>query len=118
MRWSDEPERSAVRWSDSSRATRQVRSRPSAVSRVRSQAAQHGRVTEVITPDPGGAAVDGPVLGRGGARTEEGSGVSVKRAEIFSSTSAALTDFLECLDGADQLAALPAVTAARPVPLR
>lgn len=61
------PERSAARRSVSSRANRQVRTWPSAVRRVRSQAEQNGRVTEAMTPTRWGAAVDQPAFRRGRA---------------------------------------------------
>ena len=48
------PARSAVRRSDSSRANRQLRTWPSAVSRTRSQSPQNGRVTDAITPTVAG----------------------------------------------------------------
>ena len=48
----------AARRSDSSRANRQLRTWPSAVSRTRSQSPQNGRVTEAITPTVCRAAVD------------------------------------------------------------
>ena len=44
----------AARRSDSSRANRQLRTCPSAVSRTRSQSPQNGRVTEAITPTVAG----------------------------------------------------------------
>ena len=48
------PARSAARRSDSSRANRQLRTWPSAVSRTRSQSPQNGRVTEAMTPTVAG----------------------------------------------------------------
>ena len=48
------PSRSAVRRSDSSRANRQLRTCPSAVSRTRSQSPQNGRVTEAMMPTVAG----------------------------------------------------------------
>ena len=51
---SSAPERSAVRRSVSSRANRQLRTWPSAVSRTRSQAPQNGRVTEAMMPTRAG----------------------------------------------------------------
>ena len=44
------PDRIAVRRSDSSRPNRQLRIWPSAVSRVRSQSPQNGRVTLPMMP--------------------------------------------------------------------
>ncbi len=48
------PARSEARRSDSSRAKRQLRTWPSAVSRTRSQSPQNGRVTEAMTPTVAG----------------------------------------------------------------
>ena len=58
------PARSAPRRSDSSRANRQLRTWPSAVSRTRSQSPQNGRVTDAMTPTVAGTAVDQEQLGR------------------------------------------------------
>ncbi len=71
--------RSAARRSVSSRAKRQVRTWPSAVSRVRSQARQNGRVTEAITPTRCGP--PSTVQRSAGAepRVSSPSGVRVKR---------------------------------------
>ena len=61
-----------------SRANRQLRIWPSAVSRTRSQAPQNGRVTEPMTPDPAGPPSTRNSLGRGAARARPVVGSSVE----------------------------------------
>ena len=74
-----------ARRSFSERANRQVRTWPSAVSRVRSQLPQKGRVTEAMTPTPGRAAtgalpaVDEEALGGGAAPARPGRARRAKR---------------------------------------
>src|SRR5690625_7265544 len=72
MSWSLPPERSASRRSVSSRENRQVRTRPSAVRRVRRQSAQKGRVTEAITPTRPRRSEERRVGKEGGARRGQG----------------------------------------------
>ena len=84
------PSRIGVRRSDSSRANRQLRICPSAVSRVRSQVPQNERVTEAMIPTVAGP----PSTSQRSAGAEPRSslsGVSVCTADRRSRMSSAVT---------------------------
>ncbi len=85
------PERRAARRSVSSVANRQVRIWPSAVRRVRSQAAQNGRVTEAITPTRCGPPSTSQRSAGAEPRSSAPSGVRSKRVRSEVRMSPAVT---------------------------
>ena len=93
------PARIAVRRSDSSRAKRQLRSWPSAVSRTRSQAPQNGRVTDPMTPTRPGP-----------PSTSHSSAGALPRSSCSTAVRVnAVGQPVEDLVGRDHLGAVPAV---------
>ena len=92
------PARRAVRKSDSSRANRQLRTCPSAVTRTRSQSPQKGRVTDAITPT-----VAGPPSTRNSSAGAAAAMLRVRRRDR------SRAERVEDLVGGDHLVAGPAM---------